>query len=80
MPEPEDPCLEAQSLRNALRDLAMGNSVTEVSFGEDRVRYSSANIDTLRELLASAERRCLEQQEPSGNRVRYARPVMMRRY
>ncbi len=62
MPELPDPCAEAEALRNALRDLAMGSSVSRVRFGEDDVTYRTADMGVLRELLADAERRCREAQ------------------
>ena len=47
MPELPDPCAEAQALRNALRDLAMGGSVARVRFGEDDVTYRAADMGAL---------------------------------
>ena len=78
MPELEDPCEEAKVLRNALRDLAMGQTVARVRWGEDEVAYGKADVASLRQLLASAETRCLAAQ--GKTRRRYARPVRMRPY
>lgn len=79
MPELPDPCEEAQALRNALRDLAMGSSVARVRFGEDDVTYRTADIGVLRELLADAERRCREAQGDKRRR-RFAMGARFRPY
>lgn len=79
MPELPDPCEEAQALRNALRDLAMGGSVARVRFGEDDVTYRAADMGVLRELLADAERRCRETQGDTRRR-RFAMGARFRPY
>ncbi|MFO1144678.1 MAG: gpW family head-tail joining protein [Amaricoccus sp.] len=77
MPELPDPCDEAQALRDAIRDLAMGRSVVRVRFGEDDVTYRSADMAALRQLLADAEARCAEAQ---GRRRRFAMGARFRAY
>lgn len=72
MPELPDPCDEAQALRDALRDLAMGRSVARVRFGEDDVTYRAADMGLLEKLLADADRRCLESRGVCLGRRRFA--------
>ena len=79
MPELPDPCAEAQALRNALRELALGGSVARVRFGEDDVTYRAGDVGLLRQLLADAERRCREAQGDTRRR-RFAMGARFRPY
>ena len=73
-----DPCQEAEDLRAARRDLVTGQAVRDVSFGDDRVSYSKADLPALDRLIAEAERRCAEAQ--GKPRRRGARSVRFRPY
>ena len=73
-----DPCIEAEELRAARRDLVTGQAVREVRFGEDQVSYTKADLPTLDRLIADAERRCAEAQ--GKPRRRGARAVRFRPY
>jgi len=73
-----DPCIEAEELRAAKRDLVTGQAVREVRFGEDQVSYTKADLPALDRLIADAERRCAETQ--GKPRRRGARGVRFRPY
>lgn len=74
-----DPCGEAQALRKALRDLALGVAVARVRFGEDDVTFRTGDRGLLQDLLADAERRCREAQGDKRRR-RFAMGVRVRPY
>lgn len=76
MPELEDPCAEAQALRDARRDIVLGESVVETRFGEDQVKFTKADLPALNALIADAERRCAESQ--GRPRRRYAKRIRFR--
>lgn len=80
MPELIDPCEEAEALRAARRDLVMGQAVSEVAFGEDRVRYGRADLAMLDRMIADAEAKCALVLGQTVKRRRYAMGARFRPY
>ena len=67
-----EPCAVLTALRKAELRVAVGESVSMTRFGEDEVRFSSANAGRLEKLIAHYERLC---DRASGKRRRHAMNV-----
>ena len=79
--EPDLPCERAAQLRAIRDDLITGKAVSEVGFGDDRVRYTRADMARLDQEIASADAACREQMGLSpAPRRRYAMGVRVRPY
>lgn len=66
-----DHCAEAARLRTKLTQIAEGSSVASARFGEDETKFSKANTDELRRILAYHEAECAKLQG-GVKRSRYA--------
>lgn len=75
-----DWCARAQALRERYEALRDGESVAEVRFGEDTVKYSRGDIGLLLADLREAERLCALSQGATPRRRRYAATGRMRPY
>lgn len=76
----ETACDRLARLQQVREDLITGKAVSEVAFGEDRVRYNRADMERLdREIAAAAALCCAEQGLPK-TRTRYAMGVRVRPY
>lgn len=75
-----DWCARAQTLRERYEALRDGESVAEVRFGEDTVKYSKGYLVQLLADLREAERLCAEANGCIPRRRRYAATGRMRPY
>lgn len=75
-----DWCERARALRERYEALRDGESVAEVRFGEDMVKYGKADLDRLLADLREAERLCAEASGCAPRRRRYAATGRMRPY
>ena len=59
MPDvPETACDRAARLRAARDAIVLGESVSEVRFGEDMTKFNGANLPALERLIREADRAC----------------------
>ena len=54
----DDPCLVASALKAARLQIASGGGVVVTRFGDDEVRFSSANLDRIDRLIADYDGQC----------------------
>ena len=80
MPIDETACERLARLQQAREDLITGKAVSEVAFGEDRVRYTRADMERLDREIAAAAALCREEQGLPQKRTRYAMGVRVRPY
>lgn len=79
--ETQWPCDRAAQLRAIRDDLITGKAVSEVGFGDDRVRYTRADLGRLDQEIAAADAACRAQMgDPPLPRRRYAMGVRVRPY
>ena len=79
--EADLPCKRAEQLRAVRDDLITGKAVSEVGFGDDRVRYTRADMARLDQEIATAEAACRAESGLSpAPRRRYAMGVRFRPY
>lgn len=76
----ETACERLARLQLVRDDLITGKAVSEVAFGEDRVRYTRADIGALEREIAAAAALCREEQGVPQKRTRYAMGVRVRPY
>lgn len=69
------PCDVLMELRKAQLTVATGESVSMTRFGQDEVRFTTANADRLDKLIATYEGLCAKSQ---GRRRRFAASVIWR--
>ncbi|MGN7867780.1 gpW family head-tail joining protein [Paracoccus sp. 22332] len=79
MPD-ETACARLARLRKVREELITGKAVSEVAFGEDRVRYTRADMTALDREIAAAEVLCQQEQGLPQTRTRYAIGVRVRPY
>ena len=79
MPD-ETACQRLARLQLVRDDLITGKAVSEVAFGEDRVRYTRADLTRLDQEIAAAAALCREEQGLPQKRTRYALGVRVRPY
>lgn len=77
---PDDPCQEAIDLRQARRDLVLGEKASLVRFGEDEVRFTAADIDRLDAMIAEADKQCAIAEGRTPKRNRFAMRARFRPY
>lgn len=79
MNEWETACERLRRLRQVREEIITGKAVSEVAFGEDRVRYTRADLTLLDREIAAAEdaAACAA---PGGRRRRYALGARFRPY
>lgn len=73
-------CDRLARLQLARDELITGKAVSEVAFGEDRVRYTRADMDRLDREIAAATVLCRQEQGLPTRRTRYAMGVRVRPY
>lgn len=79
--ESKHPWERAEQLRAIRDDLITGKAVSEVGFGDDRVRYTRADMDRLDREIAEAEAASRQAfGDPPLPRRRYAMGVRVRPY
>lgn len=61
-----DHCAEATRLRALFTAIVSGDGVQQARFGEDEIRYFSADKDELKKLIAEHDAKC------AGKRRRFA--------
>ena len=71
--EQNDPCVRAAELRAIRDDIVLGKQVTETEFEAGngtrrRVKFNSANLQTLNKMIAEAENACAIQQGQAPKR------------
>ncbi|WEK04555.1 MAG: hypothetical protein P0Y65_20660 [Candidatus Devosia phytovorans] len=54
----DDPCAVASALRVARLQIATGGGVVVTRFGDDEVRFSSANLDRIDRLIVDYDGQC----------------------
>lgn len=76
-----EPCERAAQLRSIRDDLITGKAVSEVGFGDDRVRYTRADLARLDQEIAAADAACRDAHglAPAPRR-RFAMGVRVRPY
>lgn len=76
----ETACDRLARLQKVREELITGKAVSEVAFGEDRVRYTRADMSALDREIAAATALCREEQGLPQKRTRYAMGVRVRPY
>ena len=76
----ENACQRLARLQHVREDLITGKAVSEVAFGEDRVRYTGADMGALDREIAAAAALCREEQGLVQKPTRYAMGVRVRPY
>lgn len=80
MPDPIDPCAEADRLRALRTALITGQAESSIRFDDEEVRYAKADMARLDSLIARYERECSIQQGATPKRTRFARRAAFRPY
>lgn len=69
---PVDHCAKVEELNAVLETIVSGKSIAEARFDEDMTRFSAANIDELKRLIAYHQREC-DKIEGRSKRTRFAK-------
>lgn len=76
---PKDWCTEADRLRDVYETVRDGGKITESRFGEDFIKYQSADLERIERDLKYAETMCATGGASTARR-RYAGRISARRY